>query len=125
MPLRQKAVLEFNVYDKDFGSEKKVKRYGRVFLVGEKEIELFPIGVLAEIIERSPQTIMIWEKEGGFPKPMYKLPKGKCIRWYSKKQILGIRDLYQKYGRKRGRFFDKTMFLKEVRERFFLFDAAE
>jgi hypothetical protein len=121
----QRATLEYNIYDKDFQQQRKVKRFGRVFIVGEKEIELFPVGVLAEIIDRTPQTITMWEKQGVFPRPMYKLPSGKCTRWYSKNQILGIQKIYKEVGPTKSRHFDKERFFSEVKRNFFIFDTRE
>ena len=69
----------------------------RMFLIGEKEIELFEVGALALALERKPVTIRSWEARGIIPLANYRTPvprretvPGKAVkgrRLYTRAQI--------------------------------------
>lgn len=81
--------------------------------VGGKEIDLFPISVLQEACGRSRELLLDWEierlrqfsraKEDGtmerleatfaiLPKSHHKVPDSGIHRWYTKEQILAVRN---------------------------------
>lgn len=73
-----------------------VERRGKVFVVGDREVELFPIRVLAEALDRTSDVIMRWERSGQFPKPIFEVPSEKlCGRWYSKEQITNMHRIFR------------------------------
>jgi len=125
------AKIHFDVYDRDTKMIKRVERRGRRFKVtADTEVDLFPISVLAEALDRTTQTIMQWERLGLFPKPMYIVTETIRIRrWYSRDQILGIVKLMKRYKKAKktaiGMHFDKEGFLAAVREQFARFDIEE
>lgn len=73
---------------------RKVKRSGKVFVVQGRETEFFTLKTMAEALDRTTMTILMWEKKGLFPKPMFEVPLGRPgTRWYSKEQILNVHHL--------------------------------
>lgn len=100
------------------------RRPGRVFEVGGMPIKLFPIGVMAEAIDRKQRTIVEWERSKLFPKPMYAVPKSRCVRWYSERQILAANALWLRYREKgKAKHFPVTEFLAELRGFFYTVDV--
>lgn len=117
-----RAEIIFDTYDSDLKMFKKVKRRGKKYQTSvDTQIDLFSIAILAEALNRTPQVVICWEKEGVFPTPMYVVSNEKK-RWYSRAQILGIQQILYKQKITKGRFFDRGKFLGEVRERFTKFD---
>lgn len=118
--------ITFDVWDADMRQWKPVTRNGKKYrLDTDVDIDLFPIRVLAEAIGRTPQTIVIWEREGLFPGPVYNVQNHRCKRWYSRGQILGVAGAMRRLDCKRGKYFDKDGFLKEVRDNFVNYDLEE
>jgi hypothetical protein len=80
---------------------------GRLFQIAGKELELFRIGTLAAALDKSTQALILWEKAGLLPKPMYSLTGlavGHCKRWYAKEQVINLHNLWTliPYGRGRA-----------------------
>jgi hypothetical protein len=75
---------------------RRVTRYGRNFMVGETVLELFPVGLMAEAIDREPKTLVKWEKLGLFPKPVYEIEGNLHFgnRWYSAAQLANANTLF-------------------------------
>jgi hypothetical protein len=80
---------------------RKVQRTGLLYAVAGETVELFPLRVMAEALDRSSATLVKWETLGKFPKPLFsrsdnpKAPK----RWYSATQVLNLHRLFRfKYG---------------------------
>ena len=72
---------------------------GRKYVVDGVELDLFPLGVLSKMLWRSNFTIYGWEKNFNWPRAMYRLAEdSRKTRWYSRKQLLVIRELYKVYG---------------------------
>lgn len=93
------------------------RHLGRVFSVNGQEIELYRIGTLCAALDKSPQAVILWEKAGLLPKPMFKLTGqkvGNCKRWYSKAQVINLYRLWRliPYGRGQGHL--KTAFFKAL-----------
>jgi len=99
-----------------------VERSGRVFQIGNEDIELFPIGVLAEALDRSAHTIKLLELKGEFPKPMFRVAGSRTKRWYSAAQVINLhRLMYLKNGGRKY-FQDRELYelwTKEVKELFY------
>lgn len=73
-----------------------VRHSGKLFEVEKgQNVELFPISVLAEVVERGPSVIRKWEAEGKFPKPLYVIASRPGVRFYSAQQIVAINNLYR------------------------------
>lgn len=114
------ASITYEVYDADTETKKIVTRYGKRFEVSPgNSVDLFPIRVLAEALGRTAQTIVIWEREGLFPVPMYKVTNHRCKRWYSRDQIFSLVELMRRFDFYKNKYFDKAGFLKEVRGHFY------
>ncbi len=63
-----------------------------------REVEFFRLSVLAESLDRKPDTIREWVKAGVFPKPMVKI-SGSAIWYYTAAQVIGMHRLWvKKYG---------------------------
>lgn len=125
-PKKFVAEIAFEVFDKDTLLYKTVRRHGRRFKTTvDTEVDLFPVSVLAESIGRTIQTIILWEREGLFPAPMYVVPDTRKKRWYSRDQILGLARLMKRYNLIKKPYFDKHSFLTEVRSHFAKFDLGE
>jgi hypothetical protein len=73
-----------------------VTRRGRFWLVAGRSVELFPVAVMAEAVERRAAVVRLWEREGRFPKPMYRVPGGHAAhRRYSAEQVANANALYR------------------------------
>jgi len=98
-------------------------RPGRVFTVGGVKIKLFPIGVMAEALDRKQRTIIEWEKQKLFPTPMYAVPNSRTKRWYSEAQILACNELWLQYrGNGKSKHFPVEEFLMKIRSFFYKVD---
>ena len=58
-----------------------------------REIEFFRIKTLAQALDRTPETLILWEKKELFPKPVLALKDSK-IRYYSAAQIINIHTVW-------------------------------
>jgi len=121
----KKKVRDFVGYDPKKGTKPvlhTVERTGKMFELDGEQIELFPIGVLAEALDRSAHTIKLAELKGEFPKPMFRVPGSRTKRWYSSIQILNLHRLM--YLRNGGRkyFQDRDVYelwVQEVKDIFY------
>lgn len=111
---------------------RRVQRTGLLYVVNDETIELFPLRVMAEALDRTSATLLKWEKMGKFPKPLFsraghpKAPK----RWYSATQVLNLHRLFRfKYGGLKFLSVDAyrgptpermEQFIKDVRRVFYL-----
>ncbi len=78
---------------------RKVERRGQVYRIEGVEVELFTLGTLAEAMDRTAHTIMMWEIRGLFPKPLFAVGGHRIKRWYSGAQILNLHKLMmEKYS---------------------------
>lgn len=119
--------IELDVNNPDVGRV-RLLRTGRVFVVSGIEIALFPIAVMAEAVERDTKTLRRWEKEGRWPKPLWKVPDKRCLRWYSRNQIVKAHELYRTFSRGEYGFghsphFDVIGFCNAIREMFYRVDC--
>lgn len=122
----QPGTIQFSKWDPDLARYVQVVRKGRVFTVDGKTIELFRVGVFAEALDRTSQSIERWHKEGSLPTPMFKVPgQREGARWYSKWQILNIAHLYVTSYDRKNKYFDKKKFLSEVRELWYKMEFTE
>lgn len=110
--------------DKD-GVNRKGK--GRVMAVDGKRVELFPSSVLAGVLQRSLKTIYVWEEKYNFPQAMWRIDDDKVTnRWYSRRQILAIRKLYEGFHCLKGGYRTHLKdFVKAVRLIFFIIDRTQ
>lgn len=107
--------IRLKKWDKDLGRYVEVTRKGKVYDLDGRNVELFPVRVLAEALDRTSQSIQRWHREKTLPPPMFKTPGENVNRVYSKWQIINVAHLYvTRYDRK-NRYFDKEKFLSEVR----------
>jgi len=72
----------------------------KVYMVGNKKVALYSIGVLANAIDRQQQTVRKWEKRGVIPPAQYRSETGR--RLYTKQQVDIVKRLVNKYGIKQG-----------------------
>ena len=81
---------------------------GRKYVVRDVEVELFPISVLCGILHRHYRTIYRWEMDYGFPMATWGIREDTHTkRWYSRKQLIAIRTIYESYDRLRRESFAK------------------
>jgi hypothetical protein len=129
---REKAVkmIELNLRNRDpqlYGSRRyiRVQREGWLYDAPTTgEMELFRVGVLAEAVDRSVDTLVDWESEALIPIPLFKV-HGMRWRLYSAEQIVNIHYLAMARLRGRryvpraelGKFFDEiwaVFYLRDV-----------
>lgn len=67
-----------------------------VQLAPGRTIEVFSVKHLAGALGRSTQSIVLWERNGQFPKPI--LNCGENLRWYTKLEIDTYREILDLYG---------------------------
>lgn len=71
---------------------------GKTFTIGGKEIELFTIGQVAEVLNRKPGTVRKWEQLGTIPKATFvkpganQDPRGRR-RLYSREQVEALQRI--------------------------------
>lgn len=76
---------------------------GKPFTISGKEVELFSISQLAEVLNRKPVTLRLWEQKGFLPKATYvkpgkdKDPRGRR-RLYSREQVLALVQIAEEEG---------------------------
>lgn len=75
-----------------------MKRVGRLYVVEGRSVELFPVKVMAEALERGRICLVMWERNELFPKPMYNIAGHRHVRWYSAEQIVNASVLYRAMG---------------------------
>ena len=61
-----------------------------------QQMEFFPVGVLADMLGRTAQTIRMWERKGYFPSTIYKDENGR--RLYSRPMIEAVCEAYDSRG---------------------------
>ena len=97
-----------------------VQRQGKTYQVGDKQLELFKIGTMAEALDRSVMTVRELERTGKIPPPLFDLGNGK--RHYSGVQLVNINRLLflkwkgQKFHHSKESF---ETFCEEVRSVFY------
>jgi len=96
---------------------------GRTFVVGGVEVDLFSIGSLCQVLGRSHRCIYKWEALG-FPRSMWRVADARgCQRWYSRKQILAIRAIYESFNRLEKKSRNQLgTFIAAVRKVFYTID---
>lgn len=72
--------------------------------VGNKKVEVFRIGTVAEIVGRDIQVLRLWEKKGRIPKPTIKSAQ----RFYTQRQV----DLIQEFVQ----LMDEVRYQRNTRE---------
>ena len=95
----------------------EVERKGRIMQVTElgEDVELFRVKTLAEALDRDQKQLYLWEKEYGFPKPVFEIMQDRSRRYYSGTQILNMHHLWRR--RYRGtKYFKDTDLFKQFQE---------
>jgi hypothetical protein len=110
----------------DYTDKEGVKRRGwgwAVNLEGQT-VDLFPSGVLCGMLGRSQKCLYKWEKEFNFPPALFRLLDDPSrSRWYSRKQLIAIRTIYEACGKLAGKDRDKLkQFIAAVRRVFTMVD---
>lgn len=92
----------------------EVERKGRIMQVQElgEDIELFRVKTLAEALDRDQKQIYLWEKEYGFPKPVFEIMQDRSRRYYSGTQILNMHLMWRRKYRGMKYFKDTALFLQ-------------
>ena len=93
-----------------------MKKEGVIYSLGDGDkVELFTIGTLAKAIDRIPDTIIKWEKQKRFPRPMFQVDKQRAFRWYSGVQIMNFHNLaWGKYKVRKNHLAQTDAFLRDV-----------
>lgn len=115
----------FEFVDKD-GSVKKGN--GRTMNVDGVIIELFPSSVLCAMLHRQLKTLYGWERDFNFPRALWKVRDDAITnRWYSKKQLIGIRAAYEHFGCLKGKEHRHKIhqFISAVRTFFHIIDMPK
>lgn len=71
------------------------------YLVGNKLVELFPIGAVARALNRKPVTVRKWESDGIIPNSPYMMKSRDSRgqrRLYSREQIEALRRVAEEEG---------------------------
>lgn len=103
-----------------------VSRKGAEFQLSDGEIvELFTISVIAEAMDRTPQSLLNWERKGVFPKPLFKAGSDSQKRWYSSTQITNLHRLvWGKYHCRKNHTLDSDQFFGDIKELFYQPDVV-
>jgi len=67
------------------------ERRGRVYSIKSRDVELFPVGALAEALNRKPTTIRSWESRGWYPKTPIRGP----VQGHTGKRRLYTREMIE------------------------------
>lgn len=121
--------LKLNVWVRAAKQHIEMAFYGRVFLVGGREVVLFPISVMASAIGRDRETLIGWEKLAFWPKPMWQVPDKRTKRWYSRAQIVEAHCIHiemcgDKPGLAYSRHFDFDGFFRRIKRMWRTVDAV-
>lgn len=96
-----------------------VQRKGHLFELGSGEVELFEVRVMAEAMDRRRRTLIEYEKQSWFPRPMYKMPNS-LKRWYSGVQVLNVhRVVWLRHGARKNGTMDRKRFFDEIKSVFY------
>ena len=79
------------------------------------QVELFPIGELADYLGRTTQTVRKWELSGVLPNTLFRNKRG--YRLYTSEQIMLIGKTAEETQLMTGRQYSKIKFSKLVKER--------
>lgn len=79
------------------------------------QVELFPIGELADYLGRTTQTVRKWELSGVLPNTLFRNKRG--YRLYTREQIMLIGKTAEETQLMMGRQYSKIKFSKLVKER--------
>lgn len=79
------------------------------------QVELFPIGELADYLGRTTQTVRKWELSGILPNTLFRNKRG--YRLYTREQIMLIGKTAEETQLMTGRQYSKIKFSKLVKER--------
>ena len=79
------------------------------------QVELFPIGELADYLGRTTQTVRKWELSGVLPNALFRNKRG--YRLYTREQIMLIGKTAEETQLMTGRQYSKIKFSKLVKER--------
>lgn len=79
------------------------------------QVELFPIGELADYLGRTTQTVRKWELSGVLPNTLFRNKRG--YRLYTREQIMLIGKTAEETQLMTGRQYSKIKFSKLVKER--------
>jgi hypothetical protein len=98
-----------------------VSRKGHHYAIGDEQVELFTIEVLAEALDRKRVTIIEWEKKKLFPKPVFSLTHGeRRRRLYSGVQVLNLHELmWNKYQARKSNTTDLASFFADAKRVFY------
>ncbi len=101
---------------------------GRVYVVHDEDIVLYPISVMAAAIGRDRETLIGWEKAGMFPKSKWGVPDKRTKRWYSRAQIVEAHSIHWElcegdYGFSVSRHFPLPEFFKRIKATFHKIDG--
>lgn len=125
---RNWRALQFNCFltyrDAD-GAMRKGK--GRKMVVDGAELELFPSSVLCAIMHKDLRCLYTWERDFDFPQAMWRIQEdAKANRWYSRRQILAVNELFNRFGRLKGKHRKMLPnFIAAVRSVFFIIDQPQ
>ena len=94
--------------------QRLVQRKGSEFELEGVAVELFTVGILAEAMDRTNQSLLKWEKRGQIPKPMFQL-EGNKRRWYSSTQVTNLHRLvWGKYQCRKNHTLVLSAFFRDV-----------
>lgn len=79
------------------------------------------------MLHRELTTLYTWEKDYGFPQALWRIEDDLVTnRWYSRRQILAIRAIYESFGCLRGIYRSRLIpFIKAVKLIFYIIDELE
>src|ERR1044072_4434176 len=72
----------------------------RVFSLTGRQVELYPIRVLARALDRTPTMVTLWEKANLIPQAIFRLKsqeKHYILRWYSREQIINLHQVMNRF----------------------------
>lgn len=87
----------------------------KTYLIHGKEVELYSIGELAEMLDRERQTIRKWERAGIIPAATFRTKSGR--RLYTKEQVEAIVKAVEEFDVRQGVAIPQE-FVQRVHEEF-------
>lgn len=96
---------------------------GKKYLVDGIIVELFPFRVMLGMLRVTRHVFYRWEQTFKFPARMWRLKESriKSERWYSRKQLIAVRTIYEQLGRLQNEK-DIPRFVTAVRSVFYTVD---
>ena len=94
----------------------------KTIMFGKLKVRLYSVAWLGAMIEKSPRAIHAWERQGMFPKPIFKL--NDAIRWYCAAELHGYSKIVRACNLRSGRYSEGKKATAVLKHHTFNFQLA-